>query len=99
GAIILCKTSNSGSEEFQDLTIDGKKLYQIVANNVSKDWNTLGNCLLVVGATYPDELKEVREIIGDMTLLVPGIGSQGGDVEKTVKAGLNSQKAGLIINA
>jgi orotidine-5'-phosphate decarboxylase len=99
GAIILCKTSNEGSNEFQNLDIDGKKLYQIVAEKVSKEWNTLGNCSLVVGATYPDELKIVREIVGDMTILVPGIGSQGGDVEKTIKGGLNSQNAGLIINS
>lgn len=99
GAIILCKTSNQGSNEFQNLTIDGKKLYQIVAEKVSGEWNTLGNCSLVVGATYPDELKIVREIVGDMTLLVPGIGTQGGDVEKTIKAGINSKKAGLIINS
>ena len=57
------------------------------------------NLMMVVGATYPDEIAEVRKIAGDMTLLVPGIGAQGGDVEKTVKAGLNSKKAGLIISA
>jgi orotidine-5'-phosphate decarboxylase len=99
GAIILCKTSNQGSNEFQNLIIDGKKLYEIVAEKVSGEWNALGNCSLVVGATYPDELKIVRDIVGDMTLLVPGIGSQGGDVEKTIKAGINSKKAGLIINS
>jgi orotidine-5'-phosphate decarboxylase len=55
--------------------------------------------MLVVGATYPQELAEVRRIVGEMTLLVPGIGVQGGDIEETVKAGLNSQKAGLIINS
>lgn len=99
GAIILCKTSNEGSKEFQDLNVDGKKLYQIVAEKVAKEWNVSDNCSLVVGATYPEELKEVRTIVGDMTLLVPGIGSQGGDVEKTIRAGLNSKKAGLIINS
>lgn len=55
--------------------------------------------MLVVGATYPEELAEIRKLAGDMTFLVPGIGAQGGDVEKTIKAGLNSQKAGLIINS
>lgn len=99
GAIILCKTSNEGSNEFQNLAIDGKKLYQIIAEKVSNEWNTRGNCSLVVGATYPDELKVVREIVGDMTILVPGIGTQGGDVEKTIKAGLNSKNSGLIINS
>jgi len=53
----------------------------------------------LTGATYPEELKRVREIVGDMTLLVPGIGAQGGEVERTVLAGLNSQRKGLIINS
>ena len=55
--------------------------------------------MLVVGATYPDELQEVRKIVGDMTLLIPGIGAQGGDLEATLKDGLNSKKQGLIINS
>lgn len=93
GIIILCKTSNPGSGEFQDL------IWEKVARNVVNEWNKNNNCLLVVGATYPEELKKVREIVGEMTLLVPGIGAQGGDVEKTVKAGLNSAKAGMIINS
>jgi orotidine-5'-phosphate decarboxylase len=93
GIIILCKTSNPGSGEFQDF-VWGK-----VAQNVAGKWNKNNNCLLVVGATYPEELKQVRQIVGDMTLLVPGIGAQGGEVEKTVKAGLNSKKAGMIINS
>lgn len=99
GNIILCKTSNTGGGEFQNLEINGKSLYQYVAEKVAHEWNTLGNCSLVVGATYPEELKRVRQIVGDMTLLVPGIGAQGGDVEKTIKAGLNSQNAGLLINS
>ena len=99
GVIILCRTSNSGAGEFQDLKIDGTPLYKIVAKNVSSKWNTNKNCMLVVGATYPQELKEVRSIVGDMTLLVPGIGAQGGDLEATLKAGLNSKKQGLIINS
>lgn len=93
GIIILCKTSNPGSGEFQD------GLWEKVAKNVVSEWNKNNNCLLVAGATYPDELKKIREIVGEMTLLVPGIGAQGGEVEKTVKAGLNSKKAGLIINS
>lgn len=93
GIIILCKTSNPGSGEFQDL------VWEKVARNVAKEWNKNNNCMLVVGATYPEELKKVREIVGDMTLLVPGIGAQGGDVAKTVKAGLNSKEAGMIINS
>ena len=93
GIIILCKTSNPGSGEFQDL------VWQKVAENVVRDWNKNHNCLLVVGATYPEELAQVRKIVGDMTLLVPGIGAQGGEVEATVKVGLNSTKAGMIINS
>ncbi len=99
GVIILCRTSNPGAGEFQDLKIDDKELYKIVAENVVNKWNTNGNCLLVVGATYPEEMAEIRKIAGEMTFLVPGIGAQGGDVEKTVKAGLNCQKSGMIINS
>lgn len=101
GCIILCKTSNRGAGEFQDLVLTkkGKPLYQIIAEKVANDWNTNGNCLLVVGAPYPEELAIVRRIVGDMTLLVPGIGTQGGNLEKTMKAGVNSKGAGIIINA
>jgi orotidine-5'-phosphate decarboxylase len=99
GCIILCRTSNSGAGEFQDLVSDREPLYKIVAKKVSQQWNKLGNCMMVIGATYPEELSEVRKIAGDMTFLVPGIGAQGGDVEKTVKAGLNSKGAGMIINS
>jgi orotidine-5'-phosphate decarboxylase len=98
GCIILCRTSNPGAGEFQNLPVEGKPLYQIVAERVMH-WNTNNNCLLVVGATYAEELAEVRKIIGDMTMLVPGIGAQGGDVKKILKAGLNSKKAGMIINS
>ena len=99
GAIILCQTSNPGAGEFQNLEVGEQKLYQIVAERVVKIWNGNGNCLLVVSATYPKEVAEVRKIAGEMTFLVPGIGAQGGDVEQTVKAGLNAKKAGMIINA
>ena len=99
GIIILCKTSNPGSGEFQDLKVGNSLLYKVVAENVSKRWNKNKNCMLVVGATYPDELKQVRKIVGDMTLLVPGIGAQGGDLEATLRAGLNSKKQGIMINS
>lgn len=98
-AIILCKTSNSGSGELQNLELAGKPLYQVVAEKVAKEWNTNNNCALVVGATYPEELETVRKIVGDMTFLVPGVGAQGGSVETFVKAGLNSVKSGLLINS
>jgi len=98
-SIILCRTSNKGAGEFQDLEINKKRLWQIVAENVSKDWNKNKNCMLVVGATYPNEMKEIRKIAGDMTFLVPGIGAQGGDLKEVMKVGLNSEGLGLIINS
>lgn len=100
GTIILCRTSNPGAGEFQDLEVKGTPLYKIVAKRVATKWNTNGNCLLVVGATYPKELREVRRIVGqEMYFLVPGIGAQGGDIQATMKAGLNKKKTGLIINS
>ena len=99
GCIILCRTSNSGGGEFQDLKVKGNPLYKVVATKVVKDWNTYGNCMLVIGATYPKELKEVRKIVGDMVLLIPGVGAQGGDVKQIMKVGINSKKSGLIISS
>lgn len=99
GCIILCRTSNPGAGEFQDLKIEKKLLYVKVAENVVKKWNYNNNCCLVVGATYPEELKVVRKIAPEMTFLVPGIGSQGGDLEKTLEAGLTKNGDGLIINS
>ena len=99
GIIVLVKTSNPGAGEFQDLMVEGKPLYQVVAEHVAKQWNKNGNCAVVVGATYPEELKVVREIVGDMPILVPGIGAQGGDLENTLKNGLNGEKQGLIISS
>jgi len=99
GIIVLVKTSNPGAGEFQDLETGGKPLYQIVAKHVANDWNKNNNCAVVVGATYPEELKKVREIVGDMPILVPGVGAQGGDLEATIKNGLNSKKQGLIISS
>jgi len=98
GSIILVKTSNPGGGEFQDLNIDGKPLYQVVAEHVVK-WNTNENCGVVVGATYPEELAQVRKIVGDMPILIPGIGAQDGDLKEILKNGLNSQKQGLIISS
>ncbi|MBZ0294996.1 MAG: orotidine-5'-phosphate decarboxylase [Anaerolineae bacterium] len=99
GCIILCRTSNPGAGEIQDLPVNGTPLWQVVAETVYKDWNTNQNCMLVVGATYPEELKQVRQMVGDMTLLVPGLGTQGGDVAQTVRAGLREDGSGLILNA
>ncbi len=103
GCIILCKTSNPGAGELQDLNVDSgnqsNKLYQVVAEKIVNEWNSNGNCGLVAGATYPEELKIVRRIVGDMPLLVPGIGAQGGNMKSSVEAGLDSHHAGMIINA
>lgn len=99
GIFVLCRTSNSGAGEFQDLLVDGQPLYKQVARHVADEWDKYGNCALVVGATYPDELIAVRSLVGDMPILIPGIGAQGGDLEKTVTAGKNSQGTGMIINS
>jgi orotidine-5'-phosphate decarboxylase len=99
GIIILCRTSNPGARDIQDLVSGGEKIFRIIAGKASREWNYNGNVALVVGATYPDELKEVRAIAGDMPLLVPGIGAQGGDVEKAVKNGCDVNGAGMIINS
>lgn len=99
GVIILCRTSNPGASDLQDLQIDGKPLYQHVAIKAAKEWTKNNNILLVVGATYPKELAEIRALTGDMMFLVPGIGAQGGDVEAVLKNGADSSGGGLIINS
>jgi orotidine-5'-phosphate decarboxylase len=99
GCILLCRTSNPGSGEIQSLLVDGQPLWLHVARKVAAEWNTLGNCMLVVGATYPDELRQVRAITPSMPLLIPGVGTQGGDVETTVRAGVDAQGRGMLINA
>lgn len=100
--LILCRTSNPGAGEFQDLNVElnGKRLplYQAVAVRVAKSWNKDGNCLLVVGATYPNELVKIRKIVGKMTLFVPGVGAQGGELDGVIKCGLDNHKRGLLIN-
>jgi len=99
GIIILCRTSNPGAKEIQDLEVNGKKLYQIIAGMAVERWNRYGNVLLVVAATYPLELKEIRSIAGEMPFLVPGIGAQGGDVQRAVTNGKDSTGTGMIINS
>jgi len=97
--IVLCRTSNRGAGEFQDLKVGATSLWEIVAQRVRDDWDTNGNCMLVVGATYPTELARARQLCPDMTFLVPGVGAQGGDVETVVSNGLDSRGRGLLINA
>ncbi|HYH36234.1 MAG TPA: orotidine-5'-phosphate decarboxylase [Candidatus Saccharimonadales bacterium] len=100
GIIVLCRTSNDGAGEFQDLQADGRALFMHVAENVAKKWNVNNNCLLVVGATYPEETAAIRELVGnEMVFLVPGLGAQGADVEAAVRAGVNSTGKGLVINS
>jgi len=99
GIVVVCRTSNPGARELQDLETGGRKLYQVVAELVARRWNSRGNCLLVVGATYPRELAEVREIVGDMPLLVPGVGAQGADVAQAVQNGQTAAGTGLIISS
>lgn len=98
-SIILCRTSNPGAGEFQDLLFEGKPLWQIVARTVATKWNTNKNCMLVVGATYPKEMADIRNEVGEMSFLVPGVGAQGGRVKSVIEAGLNTEKAGLIISS
>jgi orotidine-5'-phosphate decarboxylase len=97
--IVLCRTSNPAAGEFQDLLVEGKPLWEAVAARVCNDWNALGNCMLVVGATYPEEMRRIREIAPDMTFLVPGVGAQGGDVASVVAAGLDARGRGLMISS
>ena len=100
GAIILCRTSNPGSGEFQDVLTDGKKVFETVANSVAREWNTNKNCMLVVGATYPEEAAAIRQIVGDdLWFLVPGVGAQGGSVEATMHAAQSAHGDGLIISS
>ena len=98
-SIILCKTSNPESGEFQNLVVEGKPLWRVVAERVATQWNTHNNCMLVMGATYPQELDGLRDIIGNMPLLIPGIGAQGGDLEGVMRYGMAKNGLGLIINA
>lgn len=101
GVIILCRTSNIGGSDFQFFeSADGTPLYLEVAKTVAEKWNLTGQCSLVVGATFPEEIAKVRAYVGDdMPLLIPGIGAQGGDIEETVMAGANSKGQGLMINS
>jgi orotidine-5'-phosphate decarboxylase len=99
GVLILCRTSNPGASDLQDLPVEGRPLYQVVAELAARRWNSRGNCLLVVGATYPRELAEVRALVGDMPLLVPGVGTQGGDVEQVVASGRTPSGTGLIVSS
>ena len=103
GVIVLCRTSNPGGSDLQFLNVSpqGEPLYLHLAKLAATQWNSTGQIGLVVGATFPEEISKVRAIVGDMPLLIPGIGAQGGDIEATVKAGSVPGKpgTGMIINS
>lgn len=96
GVIVLCRTSNPGAKEFQDLLIDGEPLYMRVAKQV-ETWNTNNNCMLVVGATYPEEMANIRAAVPNLPFLIPGVGAQGGDLEASVHAAKDAKGLGFII--
>ena len=98
-SIVLCRTSNPGAGELQDLLCDGKPLWETVATRVSAEWNASGNCMLVVGATYPEEMRRIRALAPAIPFLVPGVGAQGGDVAAVVSAGLDARGAGLLVSS
>lgn len=98
-SFILCRTSNPSAGDFQDLLVSATPVYQMVARKI-REWDTNKNCGAVVGATYPEELRIVRSILGeDIPILIPGVGKQGGDVEKTIKNGTNSHGEMALINS
>jgi orotidine-5'-phosphate decarboxylase len=99
GVLVLCRTSNPGGDDFQSLDVGGEPLFARVARRAATEWSSIGECGLVVGATYPRELGTVRSIIGDMPVLVPGVGAQGGDVAATVAHGATTDGFGLVINS
>lgn len=99
GIIVLCKTSNPSSNEMQSLKSDEELIYEIVARKAQSDWNKNKNILLVVGATYPEEMKNIRNIAPDIPFLVPGVGAQGGNPKEVINNGVRNDGFGLIINS
>jgi len=97
-AFILCLTSNKSAEDFQLQITGNRPLYELVAEKVLS-WNQKGNCGLVVGATYPEQLQKIREIAFDLPILIPGVGAQEGDLEKTVKFGTDKDGNLAVINS
>lgn len=99
GVIVLCKTSNPGSSDIQNCLVAGKEIYKIIAQKAQLQWNSNNNVMLVIGATYPEEIAMVRQIAPHIPFLVPGVGAQGGDVAQVVKKGKTTNGAGLVINS
>ncbi len=98
GVIVLCRTSNPSSDWIQAVPLNDEPLYLSVARKV-REWDKNNQCMLVTGATFPEELGRVRRVIGDLPLLVPGVGAQGGDVESVLKMGLDADGYGLCISS
>ncbi len=99
GVFVLCRTSNPGAGELQDLPVEGvRPVYEAVAERAAA-WNARGNVGLVVGATYPEQLRRVRALCPDMPVLLPGVGAQGGDVRASVSAGVDGNGRGLIVSS
>jgi orotidine-5'-phosphate decarboxylase len=97
---ILCRTSNDGANEFQDLPVcGGMKLFEYVAERVAREWNTSGNLGLVVGATSPNELQSIRRLVPELPLLIPGVGAQGGDVDAVVRAVRSAGRPNILVNS
>jgi orotidine-5'-phosphate decarboxylase len=99
GTVILCRTSNPNSGDIQSLVHDDLEVYKHVAKLAQSTWNYNKNILLVIGATYPVELKAVREICPDIPFLVPGVGAQGGDAAAVVENGVDKRGLGLVVNS
>jgi orotidine-5'-phosphate decarboxylase len=99
GAILLCRTSNPGAKDFQDLHVDGLPLYRRIAERAAGHWNEHRNLMLVVGATYSREMADLRRAHRDVPFLVPGIGAQRGDLAATLAAGLDARGAGLLLSS
>jgi orotidine-5'-phosphate decarboxylase len=99
GVFLLCRTSNPGGGDLQALQVEGAPLYERIARLVAQAWNESGQCALVVGATRPAELARVRALVGDMPILTPGIGAQGGDIAAVLHAGQTRDGTGLILNS
>jgi len=98
GVFVLCRTSNPGSADLQDLKVGKQHLFEVVAKK-ALEWNEYGNIGLVVGATYPDDIRRVRRICPDMPILIPGVGKQGGDLEAAVRSGVDANREKAIINS
>jgi orotidine-5'-phosphate decarboxylase len=99
GCFVVCRTSNPGAAEMQDVRVSGGDPYFLyLARHVAESWNANGNCGLVAGATYPDEMAAIRRAAPDLPLLVPGVGAQGGDLAGSIRAGMNAAGGGLLIS-